>query len=367
MSTVLVLTNNIGGLHSFRKEVMQAICDAGHHVVISVPLSAGDKQKADYFINMGCEVINTAFNRKGTNPIADFKLMCTYVGYMRKYKPIAVLTYTIKPNVYGGMAAALCGKKLFANVTGLGSTLENPGLMQKLNILLYKIGLFKAYRVFFQNQENMDFCKCHGILRSESILLPGSGVNLNYHTPKDYPVDEGVTRFIFVGRLLKDKGVDELFEAMSTLKSKFKDAVSLEIVGPTEDNYSNQLERLQKEGVVIWHGPQQDVRPLVAKCNCLILPSYHEGMSNVLQEACAAARPVITTNVSGCKEIVNDGETGLLCNVKDAKDLETKMEKFHLMPYNAKKTMGLSARKKVENEFNREKVVNHYITELSKL
>lgn len=367
MRTVLVLTNNMSGLHSFRKEVIQAIRDAGYEVVISAPLADMDEPKSEYFRNIGCTVLDTAFNRKGTNPISDIKLMFTYVGYMHKFDPIAVLTYTIKPNVYGGMAAVLTGKKLLANITGLGSTMENSGIMRKLNIFLYRIGLSMACKVFFQNQENLIFFKKNKILRTEAILLPGSGVNLDFHKPVGYPADNGFTRFIFVGRLLEDKGVGELFSAITKLKLQFGNAVTLEIVGPAEDNYSGQLEQLQKDGIVLWHGAQQDVRPFVAACNCLVLPSYHEGMSNVLQEACAAARPVITTNVSGCKEIVNDGETGLLCNVKDAKDLEAKMQQFHLMSYEAKRAMGLAARKKVENEFNRKIVVDKYLEEIDKL
>lgn len=367
MKTILILTNNIGGLHSFRKEVMKAFVDADYKVVISSPINKGDESKAAYFDEIGCEVVNTEFNRKGTNPIKDLQLLRTYVAFIKKYKPKAVLTYTIKPNVYGGIAAARCNVPLLANVTGLGDTLENPGLMQKLNVFLYRFGLRKAHLVFFQNQENRQFFIDRNMVKSPTVLLPGSGVNLNHHTPQPYPEDTGITKFIFISRILKDKGVEELFASIENIKARHQDKVELHILGNCEDNYSQQLNNLHERGIVIYHGAKPDVRPYVASSHCLILPSYHEGMSNVLQEASAAARPVITCNVSGCKEIVEDGKSGFLCKVKDATDLEAKMEAFISLPYQEKIAMGLAARQKVERDFDRTIVINKYLEEVQKL
>lgn len=367
MKIILVLSNNIGGLHSFRKEVMKAFVDADYKVVISSPINKGDESKAAYFDEIGCEVVNTEFNRKGTNPIKDLQLLRTYVAFIKKYKPKAVLTYTIKPNVYGGIAAARCNVPLLANVTGLGDTLENPGLMQKLNVFLYRFGLRKAHLVFFQNQENRQFFLDRNMVKSPTVLLPGSGVNLNHHTPQPYPEYTGITKFIFISRILKDKGVEELFASIENIKARHQDKVELHILGNCEDNYSRQLNNLHERGVVIYQGAKPDVRPYVASCHCLILPSYHEGMSNVLQEASAAARPVITCNVSGCKEIVEDGKSGFLCKVKDAADLEAKMEVFISLPYQEKIAMGLAARQKVERDFDRTIVINRYLEEVQKL
>ena len=206
--TILVLTNNIGGLYSFRKEVMQAFIDNGYKVIISAPYD-GD-QRISWFENIGCEFVNTSFNRQGTNPLADLKLMLRYRKMIKQIKPVAVLTYTIKPNLYGGMACALAGVPQIANITGLGAAVEYPGPMQKVTMLLYKIGLRKTWLTFFQNKENMEFCQKHGMVKGRTQLIPGSGVNLEHHKRIDYPTESEPIRFLFMGRIRREKGIDEL-------------------------------------------------------------------------------------------------------------------------------------------------------------
>ena len=201
---ILVLTNNIGGLHSFRKEVMKAIVDAGYDVYISEP---DDDERVKYFEEIGCHIIKTDFNRRGMNPFADFKLMLRYRNFIKQLNPKAVLTYTIKPNVYGGMACRLTHTPQLANVTGLGDAVENGGWLPKLTVTLYKMGLGKSRRVFFQNKSNRDVFIRLGVADENSILLPGSGVNLDHHTYQEYPADEGKIRFLFIGRLLRDEGI----------------------------------------------------------------------------------------------------------------------------------------------------------------
>ena len=190
---VLVLTNNIGGLYSFRKEVMKAIVDAGYDVYISEP---DDDERVKYFEGIGCHIIKTDFNRRGMNPLADMQLMIRYQKLIKRLKPIVVLTYTIKPNIYGGLACRLTKTPQIANVTGLGDSIENGGWLQKLTIFLYKIGIGKAKRVFFQNATNRQFCLHYGIANKESIVLPGSGVNLRHHSYQEYPSD-GIIKFLF--------------------------------------------------------------------------------------------------------------------------------------------------------------------------
>ena len=175
--------------------------DAGYEVYISEP---DDDERVRYFDEVGCHIIKTDFNRRGMNPFADFKLMLRYRKLMKQLKPKAVLTYTIKPNIYGGMAARLCRVPQLANITGLGDAVENGGWMQKLTVTLYRIGLKKVKRLFFQNKNNRDFCILSGIASEDSVLLPGSGVNLKHHSYQEYPKDEGKVRFLFIGRLLKD-------------------------------------------------------------------------------------------------------------------------------------------------------------------
>lgn len=359
--TILILTNSIGGLHSFRKEVVKAICDEGFKVYISVPAEAS---QAEYFREIGCEIILTEFNRRGVNPLADFKLMLVYRKLMKRLKPVAVLSYTIKPNIYGGMAARLCHVPQLANVTGLGDAVENGGWMQKLTVTLYKMGLGKARRIFFQNASNREFGIRMGIADESSILLPGSGVNLQHHTYQEYPADEGKIRFLYIGRVLKDKGAEELFEAAKVIKEKHPQA-EFQIVGNVEGDYQKQLDELVAKGAIRFLGPQSDVRPFIGAVECTIMPSYHEGMSNVNLESAANGRPVITTNVPGCKETVDDGKTGFLCEAKSAKSLIGAVERFIALPYAQKVQMGIEGRKKAKQEFDRQKVVSAYLKELN--
>lgn len=361
---ILILTNNIGGLHSFRKEVMKAICDVGYKVFISAP---DDSPKAAFFREIGCEIILTKFDRRGVNPLADFKLMLVYKKLMKQLKPVAVLTYTIKPNIYGGIAARLCHIPQLANVTGLGDAVENGGWMQKLTVALYKMGIGKARCVFFQNGNNRDFGIQNGIVNKDtSVVLPGSGVNLQHHTYQIYPANEGKIRFLYIGRLLKDKGIEELFETAKLIKSKHPNT-EFQIIGSVEGDYQSQLNELMSSGIVNYLGSQADVRPFIGAVECTIMPSYHEGMSNVNLESAANGRPVITTNVPGCRETVNDGVTGYLVEARSSKSLIEAVERFIALPYNQKVLMGEEARKKVEREFDRQIVIDAYLKEIKEI
>lgn len=354
---ILVLTNSVSGLHSFRKEVMKAIVDAGYTLYIAFP----DKdERAGYFESIGCKYVDIRFERRGMNPFKDFKLIMNYVRAIKHIKPIVVLTYTIKPNVYGGMAAYLCKTPLLANVTGLGDSLENPGLLQKLTIILYRLGLCKAQTVFFQNEANRKFCITHKIVHIEqTTLLPGSGVNINHHRYQDYPVD-GIIKFLFIARLLKDKGTEEYFEAAKEIKSKYPNT-EFQILGTVEGDYIDKLNELEKVGIITFLGKTSDVRPFIGKVHCTVMPSYHEGLSNVNLESAANGRPVITTNVPGCKETVDDGTTGILCEPRSIESLKKALEKFLKLPYEKKMQMGRAGREKVEKEFNRQIVIDRYL------
>lgn len=361
--SILILTNSIGGLHSFRKEVMKAIVDAGFEVVISAPEMM---EVAEYFKEIGCKIEVLAFNRRGMNPLADFMLMLAYRRLMKRLRPVAVLTYTIKPNIYGGMAARLCGVPQLANVTGLGDAMENGGWLQKLTVMLYRIGLGKARRVFFQNKSNRDLCIRLGIAKEESVLLPGSGVNLKHHTLQPYPAESGTVRFLFIGRMLKDKGIEEYMATAKVIRAKYP-ATEFQIMGTVEGDYQKQLDELVAGGVINFLGPQSDVRPFIGAVECTVMPSYHEGMSNVNLESAANGRPVITTDVPGCRETVDDDLTGYLVKAKDAFSLVNGVERFLALPYEQKKLMGIEGRKKVEREFDREIVVRAYLNEINSI
>ena len=357
---ILILTNYYGGLYSFRKEVVKALVDAGFGVTLAVP-PANDAKEA-YFREMGCETIPVRMERRGTNPLSDLALLRRYVKLIRSINPVAVLTYTIKPNVYGGIAARLCGVPQLANITGLGDAIENPGLLRRLTIAMYRVGLKKARVVFYQNISIQEVCRGNRI-GGRGILLPGSGVNLGWHTLQEYPQEGGAMRFNFIGRVMKDKGVEEFFEMATLLKAKYPEA-EFHIFGECEEHYERRLGELQERGVLVWHGPVPDVRPFMKDAYATVHPSYHEGMANVLLESDAAGRPVITSDINGCREAVDDGVTGFLCRAKDVRDLTDKVERFINLPYDDKVRMGLAARKKVEREFDRRLVVEAYMREI---
>ena len=360
---ILVLANFIAGLHSFRKEVVKAIVDAGYQLYISVPDSEDDR--VDYFKGIGCIIIKTEFDRRGTNPMADLKLMMAYRRIIKELKPKAVLSYTIKPNVYGGIACRMTGIPLIANVTGLGDAIENGGWLQKLTVTLYKIGIGKAKQVFFQNPSNRETCLKYGIADEKAVVLPGSGVNLEHHVYQEYPAD-GVIKFLYIARLQKDKGSGEYFEAAKTVKAKYPQT-EFQVLGWKEGEYEGQLNELVASGVINYLGVTSDVRPFLKEVHCTIMPSYHEGMSNVNLESAANGRPVITTNVPGCKETVDDGVTGFYCEAKSAESLITAVERFIALPWEEKKKMGENGRKKVEKEFDRQIVVNAYLDAISSI
>lgn len=363
MKQLLVLTNNIGGLHSFRKEVMKAFVDAGYEVCISAP----DKDpRSSYFEQIGCKVIHTTFQRRSMNPIGDLRLLWKYGKLIWRIKPNAVLTYTIKPNIYGGIACRLLNVPQVANITGLGDSIENGGWLQKLTLALYRIGLGKARTVFFQNQRNKEFIVSRHITRGENILLPGSGVNLEHHTLQPYPQDENIVKFLFIARLLKDKGTEEYFETAKNIKRKYPHT-EFQILGACEGKYQEELDLLVGQGIINYLGTTTDVRPYIGNAHCTVMPSYHEGMSNVNLESAANGRPIITTNIPGCRETVDDNVTGLLANPRDTADLTDKVEKFIRLPYTQKKEMGLAGRKKIEREFNRQLVIERYLNAVQSL
>lgn len=367
-SPVLVLTNSLTGLYNFRKEVIRSIVDGGYSVTICCPYIQHDA--IDYFTQLGCSLNYVDVDKRGTNPLHDLKLISTYRKTIKNICPLAVLTYSIKPNIYGGIAARISRVPQLANITGLGDALENPGILKTITIRLYRIGLRKAKTVFYQNQAIQDFCKRNRIGKT-GVLLPGSGVNTSYHTFQPYPQENETIKFLYMGRFMKDKGTDELLEAIRAIHKTYPNRVSFILLGsryPDNDySYEKQIGELQRLGALEWPGVVWDVRPYLKDSWCTIHPSYHEGMANVILESCAAGRPVITNNISGCKEAVWDGKNGFLCTPRDSKELIEKIEQFIKLPYADKVKMGLESRRIVEESFDRNIVCDAYLTQLKQI
>lgn len=359
MAKILFLTNALGGLYSFRRELIQELLGRGYEVSISAP--HGDR--AEYFCQIGCQVIETPFERRSINLLGDLRLFLSYWRLIRTESPDIVLTYTIKPNIYGGMACRLLQKPYIANITGLGSALDEKGILRQLSILLYRAALGKASCVFFQNQENRQLFLGQKVVQGRQRLIPGSGVNLEYFSVLDYP-PEDTLNFLFIGRVMKLKGIEEYLEAAEFIASKYENTV-FHVLGSCEEDYEQKLYRLQAQGVIQYHGRQKDVRPFHKLSHCTIHPTYYpEGMSNVVLESAACGRPVITTDRSGCREVVGDGVNGFLVPERDIESLIAAIERFIVLSHEDKKKMGLAGRAKVEREFDRNMVIEAYAQEI---
>ncbi|EGC04381.1 glycosyltransferase family 4 protein [Ruminococcus albus] len=358
--TILIISNVTNGLYMFRRELLERLVK-----MYNVEILAGDTGRVDVLETMGCHVTITEIERHGTNPIKELQLIRYYKKKIKEIKPKVVLTYTVKPNIYGGMACACLGVPYVANITGLGTAIEQPGKLQKPLLFLLKRGFRKAQKVFFQNSENMNFLLKHRVISGAYELIPGSGVNLERFPLLDYPQSDTLD-FVFISRIMKEKGIDQYIDAAKVIRQKYPNT-RFHICGDAGTAYKELLEQMQKDGIVIYHGKISDVPKMHKVSACTIHPTYYpEGMSNVLLESCACGRPIITTDRPGCREIVDDGINGFIVKQQDSQDLIEKIEKFISLSWDERKQMGLAGRAKVEHEFDRRIVVNKYLEEIKR-
>lgn len=349
---VLILTNFDVGLYRFRIELVKKLLEE-HEVFISMPDGVFVKE----FEKMGCTVIRTEMDRRGINPIHDIKLFVGYLKTLKSVEPDMVITYTIKPNVYGGFLCRCKRIPYAVNITGLGTAFQNNCLLKIFVTYLYRIGLKKAKVVFFENEENRQTLISNKITTEiQSCLLPGAGVNIDTYPLASYPIDNEVTQFLFMGRVMKEKGIDELFVAMHRLYVE-NAPCKLVVLGDYEENYEDRVNEYSQEGWLDYKGFQEDVKPFIEQSHCFVLPSWHEGMANTNLECASMGRPVITSNIHGCLEAVEDGVNGFLCNQQDPDDLYRVMKQFIGLSYEQRKAMGLAGRKRMETLFDKKVVV----------
>ncbi|OQC00510.1 MAG: N,N'-diacetylbacillosaminyl-diphospho-undecaprenol alpha-1,3-N-acetylgalactosaminyltransferase [Firmicutes bacterium ADurb.Bin099] len=360
---ILILANIDMGLYKFRRELLETLTKE-HKVFFCVPHGEFTKKIED----TGCKYIpSNMLDRRSTNPIKDLLLLFDYKKIVSQIKPDVVLTYTIKPNVYGGLVCRQSKISYIANITGLGTSIENGGLLSTISMWLYKIGLKKASCVFFQNEYNMTLFTEKGIVNNQAKIIPGSGVNLNEHNYEQYPDTDTFIRFLFIGRIMKDKGIDELLSAFDEVHKKYTN-IRLDIVGGCdEQSYFSVLQEAQSVGYIKYHNQQENVHDFIKNTHCTVLPSYHEGIANVLLESAATGRPVIATRVPGCVETFDDEVSGIGCDARNINSLVEAIERFIELPHNKKKQMGIAGRKKMEKEFDRSIVINAYCEEIKKI
>lgn len=362
MKKILILTNSLDGLYRFRNELVVKLLNKDYKVILSAPSDS----KEDYYRSLDVEIIKTKISRRSINPFKDLILFFHYLSIIKKFRPDLILTYTIKSNINGGLAAKLTRIPYMANITGLGTAVENKGILQFITTKLYKISLNKCNVIFFQNKENMDFMLKRKISGKNNILLPGSGVNIEKYDYLDYPEDSTL-HFLFIGRIMKEKGIDYYLDTAKILKGKYPNLM-FHVLGEYEDNYKSILADYEDNGIIIYHGKVEDIKWFLKTSHCTIHPTYYpEGMSNVLLESASSGRPIISTDRSGCKEIIEDGENGYLVKPKNLGSLVEKVEQFVNLSYEEKKEMGIKSRAKIIEEFDRKKVVDVYVNEIEKL
>lgn len=350
MEKIMFITNHSYMFYQFRRELAQDLLQ-DYEVVISTPFNG----REDDLRNMGCKVIETKFERRGVSPAAEIALYNTYVDLLKAEQPDFVLTYSIKPNVYAGRACQKLGIPYAVNVQGMGTAFEKQGLKQVAS-RMYKEACKGSRVVFFENTSDAQYFIDHKIIRKDlAFVLPGAGVNTTYYAYS--PMEEhDKFRFLYLGRIMKEKGVDELFEAMRRIHSEYPNSI-LDIVGFAEEDYEAKINQLVKDGIAVFHGFHKDPRPFYVSADCVVLPSYHEGMSNVLLEAASTGRLLITTNIPGCKEAVDLGKTGYLVKPKDSDSLYRMMRKAINLPKEELNEISHKAREKMEYEFTKEEVV----------
>lgn len=349
---ILVITNHSYMLYRFRREVIRQLLDAGCEVVLSTPFVGHE----DDFSRMGVRCIETEVDRRGLNPAEDLRLFRTYRKLIRAERPELVVTYSIKPNIYGGLACRMEGVPYCANVQGLGTAFQKKTLAAFVT-LLYRAAFRRVSAVFFENESNAALFREKAVCpREKQCVLPGAGINLDEYPAAPYPDNEKF-HFLYLGRIMREKGVGELFSAAERMHERHGNAFVLDLAGFFEDEYREPVESLCRSGAAVFHGFQEDPRPLYISADCVVLPSYHEGMSNVLLEAAALGRPVITSDIPGCRESVSDGETGFLCPPKDADALFEAMDRMFSASSASRAEMGRAAHEKMVREFDRKTVV----------
>ena len=364
MKTIGIVINTSWHIYNFRTGLIKALQEMGYRVVAIAPKDVYSPK----LIETGMDYFEIKMNNMGTNPVEDIKLTYEYYKLFEKIKPDLLLLYTIKPNIYGSVAAKMLNIPVISSITGLGTVFLHDNVSSKVAKLLYKIALKIPKKVFFENPYDKNiFIDQDFVEKEKVVLIPGAGINTNEYMPieKMKSDEKHPLKFLFIARLVKDKGLIEYIEAIRLLRAKYP-SIEFAILGPYyPDNPTaitkKEMDEWVEEGLVNYLGESDDVKSIVSKYDCIVLPSYREGLSRVLLEASSMEKPVVTTNVPGCKDVVEDGVNGFLCEKKDAVDLADKMEKIIQLTNDERIQMGKRGREKVVKEFDEPIVNKKYI------
>ena len=364
---LLLSSNSLWNIENFRRFLVEAFERDGWAVVIAAP--ATDEERLGF--SLPGRLVPIPIRRSGTNPFQDVALFRAYRRMMRSEKPVAYLSWTIKPNVYGACAARIAGIPAILNVSGLGTAFLSGRLLGRFVSLLYKFAFKKASIVFFQNSDDRALFLERGLVRADQAqLLPGSGINLEHFSYDPLP-DDGGFRFLLVARLLGDKGIREYVEAARIVRRQLP-AARFQLLGPLDKGNRTaispeELASWSREGVVEYLGGAKDVRPYIAAASAIVLPSYREGLPRTLLEGAAMGRPLIATDVPGCRDVVEDGGNGFLCEARNANSLARAMLKLAGLDFDRRAAMGARSREIAERRFSEELVAQAYVMALAQV
>ena len=362
MAHIMIVGTNMMSIYNHRLELIKQLLSLNHSISVATPFSGEEEN----LIKMGVKCIDVKLETRGKNPFHDLILLKDLVKIFRKEKPDVVLTFYTKTNIYGGLAARICGIPYIENITGVGSAISNGGIMARIMMTMYSQAVRKAHVVFFQNTQNQSLFHDKKIPLRNEKLLPGSGVSLERFPLLPYPNTDKYN-FLFISRVLREKGIYEFVEAARIIKRNWPNC-NFHVIGPYDKEFEKYLKNAESEGSIIVHGKVFNVGDLIHDSHCTIFPSYYaEGMANVLLESAASGRPIITTALPGCGETVDDGVTGYVVQPQNANDVAAKIKQFLLLSAEEKKAMGEAGRRKMERQFDRRIVVNAYIDEINEI
>ncbi len=367
---VMISINASWNIYNFRAGLVRSLSEDGYEVVVAAPLD----EYSQRLPGLGCCHIALPMDSKGSSPIHDGILFLRYLRLLRRLRPNVFLGYTVKPNIYGSLAAQFLGIPVINNVSGLGTVFVRENWLTKLVKLLYWLALRRSKTVFFQNEEDCELFVRLGLVRSDrAMLLPGSGVDLDKFRPQPASFGSGnpAPSFLLIARLIWEKGVGEYVEAARLVKQRFPET-RFQVLGFLDVANRGAIPKAQmdewvKEGIIEYLGVTDDVRTAIAGASCVVLPSYYpEGTPRTLLEAAAMGKPLITTDTPGCRNAVSDGVNGLLCAARDHKDLAQKLIDFLSLDPDAQERMGLASRMKAEVEFDEQIVAGRYLAAIEK-
>lgn len=347
---------------NYRMGLLRRLQQDGHEVLILAPLDGA----VEKLRQAGMAVHELSLSPRSVNPVLDLRLLHDLYRAYRRLQPDLVVHYTIKPNIYGSLAAHAAGITSLCITTGLGYTFVNENWISGVARWLYRLAFRYPREVWFLNEDDRQaFLARQLVPPDKALLLKGEGIDTEHFQPAPWPQHAPATHFLLIARLLWDKGVGEFVEAARQLRARYPHC-RFQLLGPCDSANPSALQRdrlaaWEREGVIEYLGVADDVRPAIAAADCVVLPSYREGIPRTLLEAAAMARPLIVTDVPGCREVVQPGRTGLMCAPRSAAALAQCMEDFLALPDAARQQMGAAGRAFVCEHFSEASTISRYL------